>query len=59
MAKEQSVNQHFSISAGKARVTSLADQMANAGSNASVNQAEPGAAGDAVDVRNGLVSRRA
>jgi len=57
-AKEQSVNQHFSISAGQARVTSLADQMENASSNASVNQAEPEAAGDAVDARKELVSRR-
>jgi len=33
--------------------------MDNEGSNADVSQAEPGAAGDAVDVRNELVSRRA
>jgi len=59
MAKEKSVNQRFVISAGQARVTSLADQMDDASSNAGVNQAEPGTAGDAVDVRKELVSRRA
>jgi len=59
IAKENHVNQRFSISAGTAKVTSFAYPMNGVRSDADGKQAEPGTASEAVDARNELVSSNA